>query len=163
MKLVVVILSKAKTIAKRIYRLIAIAPRLAKTAVYNPRYIPLSIWAFKQLWWVDGDLQTKAISALQTPVDASLAPLNLDLRKAIRERAIAILWISKIHPLRPKCLHRSLALYHWLLDRGISSKLEIGWGDNIGHAWITYDGIVLNDNSNVAESRIPFAKLQTEN
>ena len=158
-----VIFSQAKTIAKKIYKSIAIALRLVKAAIAKPRYIPLGIWAFKQLWWVDRDLQGKAIAALKTPVDSSPKPLNKDLRKAIRERAIAIFWMSKIHPLRPKCLHRSLALYHWLLDRGIFSKLEVGWGDNIGHAWITYNGVVLNDSPDVAESRIPFTKLQTEN
>lgn len=143
--------------------LIEIAIRLFKVAIAKPRYIPLGIWAWRQLWWVDQDLQQKAIAALKTPVESSLAPLSSDFKKAIRERAIAIFWIAKIHPLRPKCLHRSLALYHWMIEQSISPKLEIGWGDNIGHAWITYDGIVLNDNPNVAESMTPFTKLQTEN
>ena len=158
-----VIFTQAKTIAKKIDKPIKNAIRISKAAIAKPKYIPLGIWAFKQLWWVDRDLQGKAIAALQTSIPASLTPLNLDLRKAIRERAIAIFWIAKIHPLQPKCLHRSLALYHWMVEQGISPKLEVGWGDNIGHAWITYDGIVLNDNLNVAEYMIPFTKLQTEN
>ena len=100
-----------------------------------------------------------AIAALKTPTQNSLPPLNSDLKQAIRERAVAIFWTTKIHPLRPKCLHRSLALYHWLLEQGVSPKLEIGWGGDIGHAWVTYDGLVLNDIPNVAESMTPFTRF----
>lgn len=159
MQLVMVIFTQARMIAKRIYKLIGITISLSKVVIAKPRYIPLGIWAFKQLWWVDIDLQIKAITALQTPIPASLPALDSNLRKAIRERAIAILWIAKIHPVQPKCLHRSLALYHWLIEQNIYPKLEVGWGNNIGHAWVTYDGIVLNDNPNVAELMIPFTQL----
>lgn len=159
MKLFMVIFAQAKTIAKRTSKLIEITISLSKVAIAKPKYITLGIWAFKQLWWVDLDLQVKAIAALQTPIPASLPPLDFNMRKAIRERAIAILWIAKIHPVRPKCLHRSLALYHWLIEQNIYPKLEVGWGDNIGHAWVTYDDMVLNDNPNVAESMIPFTQL----
>ena len=157
------VLNKLETIGNKIYRRAVVASYLLKKAIARPKYIWLGLWAFKQLWWVDRDIQQKAIAALQTPPKDSLPPLDTDIKKAIKERAIAIWWTSKIHPLRPKCLHRSLALYHWLLDRGISSKLEVGWGDNIGHAWITYDAIVLNDRPDVAESMTPFTRVQTEN
>ena len=162
MKLIDKIFGKLE-IGKRIYRRMAVALYLLKKAIAQPKYIWLGLWAFKQLWWVDRNIQQKAIAALKTSPSNSLPPLDLELKKAVRERAIAIFWTSKIHPLRPKCLHRSLALYHWLLDRGISPNLEVGWSDNIGHAWVTYDGVVLNDNPDIAKLMTPFARLQTQN
>ena len=78
--------------------------------------------------------------------------LTPEIRTSIRQRAVAIAWTAKIHPLRPKCLHRSLVLHQWLKDRGINAQLEIGWGENIGHAWITYNGKVLNDRADIAEA-----------
>lgn len=154
---------KAKNFLSKVNRLTVIAIHLLKTAIAKPKYLLLGLWAFKQLWWVDQDLQARAIAALQTPTPNSLPPLDLDTRRKIRQRAIALWWTAKIHPLRPKCLHLSLALYHWLLQQGISPKLEVGWGNNIGHAWITYDGTVLNDSPDVAKTMIPFKKPEAEN
>ncbi len=159
MKLNQISSSRIKKIFSKIYRLIRLALRLLQKAIANPKYIPLCFWAFKQLSWVDRDLQNMAIAALKTPTQNSLPPLNSDLKQAIRERAVAIFWTTKIHPLRPKCLHRSLALYHWLLEQGVSPKLEIGWGGDIGHAWVTYDGLALNDSPNVAESMTLFTRF----
>lgn len=91
-----------------------------------------------------------ALEALKVPAELQPASLNSELTKEIRQRATAIFWTAKIHPLRPKCLHRSLVLYHWLQQQGINPQLEIGWGEDIGHAWVTYDGKVLNDRADIA-------------
>ena len=141
----------------KIYRFGALFPYLSVKAIAKPQYILLCFWAFKQLSWVDRDLEQKAIQALQSPTQDSLPPLSLELKQEIRTRVKAIFWTAKIHPSRPKCLHRSLALYHWLQQEGLCPKLEIGWGNNIGHAWVTYNSLVLNDRSNISESIIPFS------
>ena len=123
----------------------------------------MGIWAFKQLWWVDSRLKDLALVALNTPdVNQSVA-LTPELRTSIRQRAVAIAWIAKIHPLRPKCLHRSLVLHQWLKERGIDAQLEIGWGENIGHAWITYNGKVLNDRADIAKVTPRLTKAVEQN
>ena len=157
MKLITLVVNRVKISLDKAYRLFFLFFHGFKAAIAKPKYFYLAFWAFKQLSWVDRDLQNMAISALQTPAKED-APLSLDLQKAIKERVNAIAHVAKIHPSRPKCLHRSLALYHWLLKQGIFTKLEIGWSDNIGHAWITYDGLVLNDVPNIAELTPPFVK-----
>lgn len=125
-------------------------PQLLSKAIAKPEYILLCLWAFKQLWWVDSRLKEMALEALKVPADLQPASLNSELTREIRQRATAIAWTAKIHPVRPKCLHRSLVLYHWLQQQGINAQLEIGWGEDIGHAWVTYDGKVLNDRADIA-------------
>ena len=122
-------------------------------AIAKPQNILLCLWAFKQLWWIDSRLKEMALTALKTPVEDNPDAWTPQLQKATRQRAIAIAWTAKIHPLRPKCLHRSLVLYHWLQTQGINPKLEIGWGkeQNIAHAWVTYNGQVLNDRADIAQ------------
>lgn len=78
-------------------------------------------------------------------------PLTPKQEQDIQQRVKAIAWTGKIHPKRPKCLHRSLVLHHWLSQQGLKPQLEIGWQGTVGHAWITYRGDVLNDRQDVAE------------
>jgi hypothetical protein len=136
--------------SNKIYQAAVLLPRLLTKAIAKPRYVLLCLWAFKQLWWVDSQLKEMALAALKVPADLQPVSLNSELTKEIRQRAIAISWTAKIHPVRPKCLHRSLVLHQWLQAQGINAQLEIGWGENIGHAWVTYDGKVLNDRTDIA-------------
>ena len=99
-----------------------------------------------------------AIKALKDNSLTQSSPLSIELQREIRQRAIAIAWTAKIHHCRPKCLHRSLALYHWLKEQNVHPQLEIGWGDNIGHAWVSYNGKVLNDRADIAEVTPPLVK-----
>lgn len=126
--------------------------QLLTKAIARPHYILLCLWAFKQLWWVDARLKPMAIDALKIPADLDPTSLTPDIERKIRQRTRAIAYTAKIHPLRPKCLHRSLVLYQWLQTQGINAQLEIGWGEdkNIGHAWVTYNGKVLNDRADIA-------------
>jgi hypothetical protein len=55
-------------------------------------------------------------------------------------------------------LHRSLVLYLWLRSKGILAQLEVGWGDKIGHAWVSYGGKVLNDNPEITKLIPPLIK-----
>jgi hypothetical protein len=143
-------LLKAIASSNKIYQVAVLLPRLLTKAISNPKYILLCLWAFKQLWWVDSRLKEMALAALKVPADLQPTSLDLELTKEIRQRAIAIAWTAEIHPVLPKCLHRSLVLYQWLQEQGINAQLEIGWGEDIGHAWVTYDGKVLNDRADIA-------------
>lgn len=134
-----------------IYRTMIQVPRLLFKAISKPKYIFLCLWAFQQLWMVNSQLKTMALTALKIPTDLKPETLSLEKVKEIRQRAKAIAWTAKIHPLRPQCLHRSLVLHQWLQTEGINAQLAIGWGDKIGHAWVTYNGQVLNDRSNIAQ------------
>jgi hypothetical protein len=68
----------------------------------------------------------------------------------------ALRWV----PTAPTCLHRSLTLW-WLLRRqGIDGELRIGVrkaGSNLeAHAWVEYQGVVLNDQADVEHVFSPF-------
>jgi hypothetical protein len=125
-------------------------------AIKRPRNILLCIWAFGQLWWVDRHLQTLAVGALKAPTLSTPQLLSQDLDKEIKRRVAVIAWTAEHHPCRPQCLHRSLVLYLWLRNRGILAKLEIGWGDKIGHAWVSHAGKVLNDSPEVTNLTPPL-------
>ncbi len=142
--------SKISKIFFKIYRAAVLFPRLLTKAIAKPKYILLCLWAFRRLWWVDSRLKPMALAALKIPADLEPKDLSPEQKKQIRQRAKAIAWTEKIHPLRPKCLHRSLVLHQWLKEEGINAQLEIGWGDKIGHAWVTYGGQVLNDRPDIA-------------
>lgn len=135
----------------KVYRRGVLLPQLFVKAIAKPRYILLCLWAFKQLWWVHSRLKTMALDALKIPADLEPKALSREQKKQIRQRAVAIAWTAKIHPLRPKCLHRSLVLHQWLKEEDINAQLEIGWGENIGHAWVTYNNQVLNDRADIAQ------------
>ena len=127
-------------------------------AIKRPRTVWLCIWAFGQLWWVDRHLQTLAVNALKAPILSTPQLLSQELHQEIGRRVAVIAWTAHHHPCRPKCLHRSLILYFWLRRQGIFAQLEVGWGDNIGHAWVSYAGQVLNDSSDVTNLTPPLVK-----
>jgi hypothetical protein len=53
------------------------------------------------------------------------------------------------------CIHRSLALVWWLQARGVPTQIRFGVrmdGDNLtAHAWVEYDGLVVNDRYDIAQ------------
>jgi hypothetical protein len=103
-------------------------------------------------------LQTLAVSALKAPALSTPQLLSQDLHKAIERRVALIAWTANYHPCRPQCLHRSLVLYLWLKSQGISARLEVGWADKIGHAWVSYGGKVLNDSPEIHKLTPPLIK-----
>jgi hypothetical protein len=50
-------------------------------------------------------------------------------------------------------------LYLWLRSRGIFAQLEVGWGSKIGHAWVSHDGKILNDRSEITDLTPPLKSL----
>ena len=151
--------SKISKVFFKIYRAAVLSPHILTKVINQPKYLWLGIWAFQQLWWVDSRLKDLALVALNTPNANQSVVLTPELKTNIRQRAVAIAWTAKIHPLRPKCLHRSLVLHQWLKQQGIDAQLEIGWGKDIGHAWVTYNGKVLNDRADIAEVTPRLTKL----
>lgn len=123
------------------------------------RSLYLRVWAFGQLWWVDRRLQALATDALGTPLPSNLQLLNQAQKQKIKRRVAAIAWTARHHPCHPQCLHQSLVLYWWLHRQGIVARLEVGWKSNIGHAWISYNDQVLNDNPDVATSIPPLIRI----
>jgi hypothetical protein len=63
-------------------------------------------------------------------------------------------------PYHPTCLRRSLTLWWLLRRRGIDGELRIGVrkvGDRLeAHAWVQYQGVVLNDREDVNGAYTPF-------
>ena len=151
---------------KKLSRLMMLASYFSSRAAKKPQYIVLCFWAFKELWQVDKNLKELALIALRNNPKVKQPELNdAKLKAEIRRRAIAIYWTARIHPLKTKCLHRSLVLHQWLQSRNLKPTLEIGWGSEtgIGHAWITYNGMVLNDNSDVAEKNAKLTQVGLRN
>lgn len=62
---------------------------------------------------------------------------------------------------KPNCLQKSLLLWWFLRQRGIESELRIGVRKKAelleAHAWVEYQGWILNDRSDVDQQFAPFA------
>ncbi len=119
----------------------------------------LRVWAFSELWWVDRHLQALATDALRAELPTNLHLLNQAQEQEINRRVALIAWTARYHPCHPQCLHKSLVLYRWLHKKGIQARLEVGWTGNIGHAWVSYNDQVLNDNPDVAISTPPLLRI----
>jgi hypothetical protein len=101
---------------------------------------------------------------------ANLHPLeptpDEDSGRLLLPRACAIARIVKIAARyglwRPKCLAQSLALWWFLRRQKIDGDLRIGVQPEGGrleaHAWVTFQGVVLNDGDDVHLRFAPFAK-----
>ncbi|MBE0614411.1 MAG: lasso peptide biosynthesis B2 protein [Burkholderiales bacterium] len=70
--------------------------------------------------------------------------------------------------LRVRCLARSLALWQLLRNRGTSTEVRLGVskladGGLTAHAWIEYEGLPLNDHTDVLEryAALPTRATQT--
>lgn len=89
----------------------------------------------------------------------SLTPLSppqiqADRRTEIRGKLVSAMnAVERNGPWRPNCLERSLALW-WLLQlKGVDGELLVGGRMNLGrfeaHAWVEWEGQVLNDSTDV--------------
>jgi hypothetical protein len=100
-----------------------------------------------------------AVGAIKAPFLPTAELISQDLSQEIERRVAVIAWTAKHHPCRPQCLHRSLVLYLWLRNQGISAQLELGWGNEIGHAWVSYQGHILNDTPEIRTLTPPLMKI----
>lgn len=91
------------------------------------------------------------------PAHSNVAPAEI-----VRARTYAR-WVgaaARRHPVRARCLHRSLALHGWLRQEGIPSTFRIGirkdGGELAAHAWVEVDGQVINDPESAIAAFVPL-------
>ena len=142
-------------------------PRLARLLTLPPRRWWGLVWAY----W----LLLKAHSRTKRGADINRLPVGTR-PKAGRARGLTrvqnrivsdAVWCVETASRYPipwaRCLQRSLALFWWLKSRGIGAELHIGVrkeGDQLtAHAWLEYQGIVLNDRQDVAAAFTPLAPM----
>jgi len=91
---------------------------------------------------------------------AAVSPAEFAARVARLEEAVA----SRL-PFRTNCLVRSLGLLWMLGERGIKAELKIGArkdSDHFeAHAWVEFEGLVLNDAGETHLHFIPFQEAVT--
>ena len=80
-----------------------------------------------------------------------------DVRRAVHIVAAAY----RLHPLPSSCLPRTVVLWSLLQRRGIGADVRIGvryntQGQFESHAWLEWNGEVLNDAADVARQYLPF-------
>ncbi|HEX5734963.1 MAG TPA: lasso peptide biosynthesis B2 protein [Blastocatellia bacterium] len=83
-----------------------------------------------------------------------------ELRDRVRKTARLVEAARRYGPYRAKCLPESLTLW-WLLRRqGIESQVKFGARKNDrrmeAHAWVEFEGVPLNDTTDVMERFKPF-------
>lgn len=104
----------------------------------------------------------------------SRAPLNIERQQddeVALVKAQRITWLMskalRISLIKGKCLSQSLVLWHILDCQGITSRVRVGFKKDealspIGnrnfsaHAWVEYQGVVLNDHPDVYERFVVF-------
>lgn len=95
------------------------------------------------------------------PPPHSGAELTREQRKAVAEAVWSIGVASRYPFTWARCLQRSLALLWWLGSRGVGAELQIGVrkdGRELqAHAWVEYQGMVLNDHQHIPTVFSPLA------
>jgi hypothetical protein len=85
-----------------------------------------------------------------------LAPRRFEISERLEARnkiVNVMIAVEQNSPWRPNCLERSLALWGFLKLNNLDGELHIGGRKTNGrfeaHAWVEWDGKVLNDSSDV--------------
>ena len=122
----------------------------------------LAAWLWLPLFWLG--LRVLGLPSFQawllkSPARSALS-LTLPVVRALGE---AVNIAARHTPLPVTCLSRSLLL-GWLLHRrGVASDLRIGvrltQGKLDAHAWVEYEGIAINDSSDVNAQFASFGNL----
>jgi hypothetical protein len=91
------------------------------------------------------------------PMDPPTEQTRANVRRAAQMMAVA----CRRHPLRSSCLPRTIVLWTLLRRGGIDSDVRIGVrcdteGAAKAHAWLEWNGEVLNDAPDVAGQYLPF-------
>ncbi len=94
------------------------------------------------------------------PMRPATEQTRADVRRAVHIVAAA----CRRHPVRSSCLPRTIVLWGLLRRRGIGGDLRIGvrydtQGQFEAHAWLEWNGEVLNDAADVARQYLPFSRL----
>lgn len=126
--------------------------RLLVTAVW---LLPLRTLQLRVLGFGWVSRRPSATSRPRLARTRAVAPLSLARRTAwIVDKA------ARFHPLPGKCLSKSLTLVELLQRQGINAELRIGVQPPSpllnAHAWVEYQGEVLNDSADVARRFAPI-------
>lgn len=83
-----------------------------------------------------------------------------DVREMVYRSEKAVRLAARLHPVEMKCLPRALALAKMLAARGIAIDLKLGVrredGGIAGHAWVEWNGEVVNESAPVAATYAEF-------
>ncbi|OLP15691.1 hypothetical protein BST81_25005 [Leptolyngbya sp. 'hensonii'] len=108
--------------------------------------LALQILGFRRVW----DYLNRG------PAPAPADPTHLHARLQMIHLA------TRYCPFRANCLQRSLVLWWLLRQAGVSTALRIGVrktaADLSAHAWVEYEGQVLNDQADIHQVFAPFEK-----
>jgi hypothetical protein len=117
------------------------------------------------IWLVIADmvLRAKRFQRLGQWLEAP-AEGHVDAQALRRAEAYAH-WLdvaARHHVVRARCLHRSLALQHWLRREGLPSRLQIGVRRDgrvlRAHAWVELGGHSVNDSPAAVDVFTPLAR-----
>ena len=127
-------------------------------------------WLFLQiyLWYFPLVICLKRLGLKK--VEAYLARFSTEKRskthffnepeKMIEKLTYLVEAAAKYSPARPLCLARSLMLWAILRKYGVIAEIKIGVrkleSEFQAHAWVEYQGKVLNDQKNVGDPYSPF-------
>lgn len=112
------------------------------------------------LRWFGFQRWRELIERCSRPADGR-HPLPDDSQRKMALRVARAVNSAALHgPADPKCLERSLTLWWMLRREGIAGKLQVGGRKKAGefeaHAWVEWDGQVLNDAADVREHFAQF-------
>jgi hypothetical protein len=90
-----------------------------------------------------------------------MVPSTEQTRANVRRAAQMVAVACRLHPLRSSCLPRTIVLWSLLRRRGIDADVRIGASNNSrgefqAHAWLEWNGEVLNDAAEVGSQYLPF-------
>jgi hypothetical protein len=90
-----------------------------------------------------------------------IVPPTEQTRANVRRAAQMVAVACRRHPVRSSCLPRAVVLWSLLQRRGIGADVRIGvryntQGQFESHAWLEWNGEVLNDAADVARQYLPF-------
>ena len=97
------------------------------------------------------------------PMRPATEQTRADVRRAVHIVAAAY----RLHPLPSSCLPRTVVLWSLLQRRGIGAEVRIGvryntQGQFESHAWLEWNGEVLNDAADIATRYVPFGRTAFE-
>jgi len=92
---------------------------------------------------------------------APMRPATAQTRAAVRRAVQMAAAAYRLHPMPSSCLPRAVVLWSLLQRRGIEGDVRIGvryntQGQFQSHAWLEWNGEVLNDATDVARQYLPF-------
>lgn len=92
-----------------------------------------------------------------------MVPSTEQTRANVRRTAQMVALACRRHPLRSSCLPRSIVLWSLLRRRGIDADVRIGvrsdtQGEFQAHAWLEWNGEVLNDAADVCTQYLSFSR-----